>query len=38
MIQEIQIDNYEIDDEIYTRQFNFNKQDIEFQMRCVLLK
>ena len=33
MIKQIQIDNYEIDDEIYTRQFNFNKQDIEFQMR-----
>ena len=33
MIKEIQNDNYECIDEIYTRKFNFNKQDVEFKMR-----
>ena len=33
MIKEIQVHNYEYSDEIYSREFTLNKQDIEFKMR-----
>ena len=33
MIKEIQIQSYEYSDEIYSRQFSLNKQDVEFEMR-----
>ena len=33
MIKEIQVHNYEYSDEIYSREFILNKQDIEFKMR-----